>query len=158
MASETNQAEAPASRRRKRAPHFIKVLLGVLAFDLALAVLALSYSASQKKLMLETGFEKLGTIMGSLWGLVATVLLVGCVCLALAVVIENWFSKPVRYIIGGSTLILLIIFGGNMFSAFEPNQGVSAFVVLVAIALQTLYFTYIAPRNPNNTEEVKKDA
>lgn len=158
MSSETNQTEAPASRRRKRVPHFIKVLLGVLGFDLVLAVLALSYSASHKRLMLDTGLEKLGTIMGSFGGLVATVLLIGLVLLALAAVIENWFAKPVRYIIGAIALVLLVIFGGNMFSAFDLNQGVSAFVVLVVIALQTMYFTYIAPRNLQNKEEVNKDA
>lgn len=158
MASETNQTEAPASRRRKRAPHFIKVLLGVLVFDLVLAVLALSYSATQKRLALDTGLEKLGIIMGSFGGLVMTVLLTGLVILALATVIESWFIKPVRYLIGGIVLVLLLVFGGNMFSAFEPNQGLSAFVVLAVIVLQTMYFAYIAPRNPNNKEEVKKDA
>lgn len=149
--------KAPASRT----PAFLMVLIGVVASNFVAVLVALSYSASRKNFVFSTGWEKLMSITFGVGGIGIMLVMAILIVLVLYLIISEKFPVRLRWLIGlalVATLLLLaphIEFNG-MFSWMSFIVTVGALVFVFGL---TWYFMHVTRRsNPNNKEEVKKDA
>lgn len=160
-----NQSSGTQASPRKTAQNatlrsFLFVFVLTLLFDMAIALIALSYSASRGAIMFDTGIEKFSSLMGGsfLNFLFIVVVLAALIGIAFAVV-EQRLNRQLRLIILIGVVIMSALFGAKIIEALSFTNASASIIIIALVAAQSWVTMRAAQtRNPNNMEEVKKDA